>query len=97
MSILMIGKKKQLAIFIKKFLKNSSLLLLDQKKKRPEKVFFIATNNWIVLAVRKSVKNDFAPNSPWFRKSGGEEKKKIGKYEALRFSSKRSKVEDNNY
>ena len=97
MSNLMIGKKKKVAAFIKKFLKNSSLLLLEQKKKRSEKVFFIATNNWIVLAVRKSVKNDFAPNSPLFRKSGGEEKKKIGKYEALWFSSKRNKIEDNNY
>ena len=38
-----------------------------------EKYPFIATNNWIVLAVQWPVKYFFAPNFPIFRKSCGEE------------------------
>ena len=40
-----------MATFIKKFLGNSPLLRLVQKKNRPEKFPFIAANSWIELAV----------------------------------------------
>ena len=56
---------------------------IDQKK-----FPFIATNNLIVLAAQWSVKYFFAPNSPIFRKRGGEKKKKRDDYEASCFSSK---------
>ena len=59
---------------------------IDQKK-----FPFIATNNLIVLAAQWSVKYFFAPNSPIFRKRGGEKKKKRDDYEALCFSSKSNK------
>ena len=60
---------------------------IDQKK-----FPFIATNNLIVLAAQWSVKYFFAPNSPIFRKRGGEKKKKKrDDYEALCFSSKSNK------
>ena len=45
-----------------------------------------------MLAVRWSVKYFFTPNSPLFRKSGGEKKKKDN-HEALCFSSKGNKTE----
>ena len=45
----------------------------------------------MVLAVGWPVKYCFVPNSPFFRKSGGEKKKKKGSYEAFCFSSKRKK------
>ena len=60
---------------------------LTQQKSRPEKCPFIAT----VLAVQWSVKYFFAPNSPFFRKSGEEKKKKKDNYEAFCFLSKRNK------
>ena len=54
---------------------------------------FIATINWIVLAIQWSVKYFFAPKSPLLRKSGGEKKKKKGNYEAFCFSGKRKNKE----
>ena len=51
---------------------NSSSLRLAQKKKRPEKIPFMAKTNWITLAVHWSVKYFYALNSPIFRKSRGE-------------------------
>ena len=41
---------------------------LFRKKNRPEKFPFIATNNWIVLAVPMSVKYFFAPNSSYSKR-----------------------------
>ena len=49
---------------------------IDQKK-----FSFIPANNRIVLAVQWSVKHFLDRNSPSFRKSGGEKKKKRGNYE----------------
>ena len=60
-------------------------------RNRPEKCPFIAKNSWTVLAFWWSVQTFFAPNSPLFRKSSGENKKK-GNYEAFCFSSKRKKI-----
>ena len=57
--------------FLKSVWKKSSLWLV-QKKNRPEKCTFIATNNWIVLAVWWSVKYFYAPNSLIFRKNAAE-------------------------
>ena len=65
---------------------------LFRRRNRPEKCPFTVTNNWIVLALRWSVKYFFARKSPLFRKSGGEKKKKKGNYEAFCFSSKRNKI-----
>ena len=79
-----------MAIFIKNTHVNSHLLLLVQKKNRPEKFPFIATNKWIVSDVQRSVKSFSAPNSPLFRKSAGE-KKKISNSKTSCFSSKRNK------
>ena len=67
-------------------------LRLVQKKNRPEKFPFTATNNRIVLAVRRSVKYFFAPNSPLFRKNGEEKKKKRGNWEVVCFSSKHNNI-----
>ena len=44
-------------------------LRLVQKKNRPKKFPFIATNNWIVSAAGRSVKYFFAPNSSHYRKA----------------------------
>ena len=69
MSILMCVNK-QVATFIKQSLGNYSSRQLVPKKNKPEKYTFIATNNWIVLAARSSVKYFF----PWRRK---EEEKQL--------------------
>ena len=79
-----------MATSIKNTLASSPLLLLVQKKSRPEKCPFVATNNWIVITVKRCVKY-FAPNSPFFQKSHGG-KKKRGNYEELSFSRKRKKI-----
>ena len=42
------------------------------EKEQTEKFPFIATNNWVALAVRWSVKYFFAPNFPLIQKSGGD-------------------------
>ena len=55
---------------------NFPSLWFVQKENRPEKFPFTKTNCSIVLAVQKSVKYLFAPNSLLFRKSGWEEKKR---------------------
>ena len=47
-------------------------------KNRPKKYLCIATNTWIVSAFRWSVKYFFAQNSPLFRKSRGERRRKKG-------------------
>ena len=47
----------------------------SEKKNRPEKNCFIATNNRIVFTVRWSVKYFFAPDSQTFRKNRSEEEK----------------------
>ena len=49
------------------------------EKNRPEKFPFIATNSWIILAVRWSVKYFFAPNSPELlkKKRTGEQRKPV--------------------
>ena len=88
---------------IKRWLHLSSLSLgnspsrrLIQKSNRPEKWPFIATNNWIVLAARWSVKYFFAPNSPLFQKKSGEKKKKKDNYKVFCFSSKHNENSNNN-
>ena len=53
---------------------------------------FIATNNWIVLAVQWSVKYLCAPNFPLIQKSGGEKKKNRGNYKAFSFWRKRKET-----
>ena len=58
MSILMYANK-QVTTFMKYSLGNSLSLRLVQKKSRPEKFPFIATNNWTVMAVWWSVKHFF--------------------------------------
>ena len=42
---------KQVVTFIKYSLGKSPLLRIVQKKNRPEKIPFIATNRWIVIAL----------------------------------------------
>ena len=69
---------KQLAICIKLASGEIHFAALIRKKNRPEKCPFLATNNWIVLAVRRSVKYLFDPNSLLFWKTGQEKKKKKG-------------------
>ena len=59
-------RKSGTRVHLSTFIKNSPSLQLVQKKNRPEKFSFIATNNWIV-------KYYFAPNSSIFRKSPREE------------------------
>ena len=81
MSILMYANK-QVATLIK-------LLRLTQKKNRPEKCLFIATNSWIALAVWWSVKFFFAPYFPLFWKSGGEQKNKKDNFVAFGLLGKR--------
>ena len=75
-------------------------LRLVHKNNRTEKFPFIATYNWIVLAVWWSVKYYFAPNSPIFQKKmwrrsrlkkGNCKRKKKDNYKALCFSSKHNK------
>ena len=56
-----------------------------RKTKEQKKLPFIATSNWIVLAVQWSVKYFFAPNSPLFREGGGE--KKRANYEPIAFQT----------
>ena len=73
-------------------MENSPLWALVHKTNRTEKYPFIATNNWIVFAVRRSVNYCFPPNSPLFRTIGGEKKKKSGNCEAFCFWSKRKYV-----
>ena len=73
------------------YLWNFLLRRLTQQKSRPVKCPFIAT----ALAVQWSVKYFFAPNSPFFRKSGEEKKKKKDNYEAFCFLSKRNKHVEN--
>ena len=53
---------------------NFPSLAYVQKKNRPEKFSFIATNNGIVSTVQWSLKYLFAPNSPLFQKGSVEEK-----------------------
>ena len=65
-------KKRWVATFTK-------LGQLYQKKNRSEKFPFTATTKWIVVAVRWSIKNFFAPNSPIFRKSLDEERKQMAR------------------
>ena len=58
------------------------------EKNRPEKFPFIATNNWIVLAVPWSVKHFCTPISPIFPKNYGEGEN--GSSKALCFLSRRN-------
>ena len=59
----------------------------SQNKNRPEKLW----QNWIVLAVRWSLKYVFTPNSSIFRNVSSREEEKQGKCKALCFTSKRNK------
>ena len=79
--------KKQAATFIKWFLESSPWLRVFQKKNRPEKFQFVATNDRILSAVRWSVKYFFT-NSLIFWKSSTE-KGETGNFKALCFKSKR--------
>ena len=67
MSILMLCKYTGGYIY-QVVLGNSLSLRLTQKKNTQEKFPFTSTHNWILVAVRWSVKYFFAPNSPIFRK-----------------------------
>ena len=60
---------KQVATFINQVLESSPSLQLVQKKNRTEKIVFMTTTCWIVLAVRWLVKYFFSTNFPIFRKS----------------------------
>ena len=82
---------KQVATFIKSIW-GIALRRDFQKKNRPEKFPYIATNDWIVLAVSRSAEYFFASNSPLFRKSDGE-KKNRSNYKAFCFLSKHKKLE----
>ena len=62
------------------------------EKELTTKIWFLVTNNWIGLAVRRSVKYFFAPNFQLFQKCGREKKKKRGNCEAFCFSTKRNKA-----
>ena len=66
-----------MAIFIKFVSEEDPLRANYSEKEWTRKICpFIVTNNWLVSAVRWSVKYLLAPNSALFWKSGGEIKKK---------------------
>ena len=71
---------------------NSPSLQVVQKKNRPEKFPFIATNSWIVLAVRWSGKHFFAPNSLISQKSHGEEDGKTWHMQSILLFKKMQKA-----
>ena len=79
-----------MATFNKWSLGNSPFCYLFKRRiGKSEKVPFIATNNWIILAVRWSVKYIFALSSSIFEKScTGEEGEKGNGNKALCFSIK---------
>ena len=72
MSILMIYGKQTGGYIFLVVSGEFPLAVTCSEKKRPEKIPFIATDNWIVLAVRRCVKSFFDPNFPIFQESCGE-------------------------
>ena len=61
------------------------MLGLVQKKNRPEKFSFIVTKNWIVLAIRWSVKH-FLPQIPQYSGKVATKKKKQKKAIVKRYA-----------